>query len=348
MREMLRMKIKMPVDNEIRVLGIILVGVICVMALLSPDHFLRVETFQGMAFQLPELGLLSLAMMISMLTGGINLSIIATTNISAITAALILKTWVVPEAPLPTDIWIVSLAIMAALCVSMLVGLFNGFLISVINIPPIIATLGTMKLLQGLAFIITRGYVISGMPDYIGFIGNGKVAGIPMPLIIFAVFALLMGAYLNHTATGFNIFMFGSNPIATLFSGVKNRRVILETYVISGLYCGVAAIIMMARFNSAKAGYGESYLLVTILAAVLGGIKSEGGFGQVKGLVLSLAILQIMSVGLNLIGVSAFLTIAFWGMIMIGTMIIHFILEQRNALRLRTDKSAVDRLNQGG
>ncbi|OQY52020.1 MAG: sugar ABC transporter permease [Desulfobacteraceae bacterium 4572_89] len=336
------LKIKIPMDNETKVLSLILSSVIVLMAVLSPNHFLRIETFQGMAFQLPELGLLSLAMMISMLTGGINLSIIATTNISAITAALILKAWIIPDVPASTDIWIVMIAIIAALGISVLVGLLNGFLISVINIPPIIATLGTMKLLQGLAFIITKGYVISGMPDSIKFIGNGKVAGIPMPFILFVVFAFLMAGYLNHTATGFNIFMFGSNPIATFFSGTNNKRVIIETYMISGLYCGMAAIIMMSRFNSAKAGYGESYLLVTILAAVLGGVKAEGGFGRVKGLVLSLIILQIMSIGLNLLGVSAFLTIAFWGLIMITAMIIHYILEQRSLLRLSTEKSEVE------
>lgn len=332
-------KLKISMDNEMKVLSLILAGVIILMSILSPGHFLKIETFQGMAFQLPELGLLSLAMMISMLTGGINLSIIATTNISAITAALILTTWVIPEAPVSADIWIIMIAIVAALGVSVLVGLFNGFLISVINIPPILATLGTMKLLQGLAFIITRGYVISGMPDFIRFIGNGKVLGIPMPLIIFAVCAFLMASWLNHTSTGFNIYMFGSNSIATLFSGVNNGKVIIRTYMISGLFCGVAAIIMMSRFNSAKAGYGESYLLVTILAAVLGGVKSEGGFGRVKGLVLSLIILQVMSLGLNLVGVSAFLTVAFWGLIMIGAMISHFIIEQRGLLKLSVEKS---------
>lgn len=329
------MLIKKPMDSEIKVLSLILAGIFVLMSILNPGHFLRLETFQGMAFQLPELGLLSLAMMISMLTGGINLSIIATTNISAITAALILTTWIVPETPASSDAWVILFAITAALSVSVLVGLLNGILISFVNIPPILATLGTMKLLQGLAFIITRGYVISGMPDFIRFIGNGKVAGIPMPLIIFAFFALLMSFYLNHTPTGFNIFMFGSNPVATFFSGINNGKLIIKTYMISGLYCGAAALVMMSRFNSAKAGYGESYLLVTILAAVLGGVKSEGGFGKVKGLVLSLVILQIMSNGLNLLGVSAFLTVAFWGLIMIGAMIVHFLIEQRSLQKLK-------------
>jgi simple sugar transport system permease protein len=335
-RELFMLKFKISVNDEIRVLSFILLGVIILMAVLNPDYFLRVETFQGIAFQLPELGLLSLAMMISMLTGGINLSIIATTNISAITAALILKSLITPDMPASTDIWVVIIAIIAALGIAVLVGLLNGFLISVVNITPIIATLGTMKLLQGLAFIVTKGYVISGMPEQIRFIGNGKVMGIPMPSIIFIIFALLMAVYLNHTATGFNIFMFGSNPVATFFSGTNNKRVIIETYVVSSLYCGIAAIIMMSRFNSAKAGYGESYLLITILVAVLGGIRAEGGFGQVKGLLLSLVILQIMSVGLNLLGINAFLTIAFWGMVMIGAMIIHYFLEQRKLFKLST------------
>ena len=341
-------KIKLSMDDEIRILGLMLACAIVLMSILSPDHFLRIETFQGMAYQLPELGLLSLAMMISMVTGGINLSIIATANISAITAALILKAWIAPDIPASTDIWVVLFAVMAAIGVSMLVGLVNGLLISVINISPIIATLGTMKLLQGLAFIVTRGYVISGMPDHIRYIGNGKLAGIPVPLIIFIVFAFLMAAYLRHTATGFTIFLFGSNPIATYFSGINNKRVIIETYVISGLYCGLAAMIMMSRFNSAKAGYGESYLLVTILAAVLGGVKSEGGFGQVKGLVLSLVILQIMANGLNLLGVSSFLTIAFWGLIMIGVMIIHYVLEKRKMFQLSRGKSKIEGLKTEG
>ncbi|MBF9018544.1 MULTISPECIES: ABC transporter permease [unclassified Oceanispirochaeta] len=331
-------KVKTRINPEMKVLSMILAGSFIIMAILSPSHFLRLETFQGMAFQLPELGLLSLAMMISMLTGGINLSIIATANISSITAALILTSYINPEIASSGDGMVILLAILAALTVSVLVGLFNGILISIVNIPPILATLGTMKLLQGLAFIITRGYVISGMPDFVRFIGNGTVIGIPMPLILFAIFAWLMAFYLNHTATGFNIFLFGSNSVATFFSGVNNTKVIIQTYMLSGLYCGVAALIMMSRFNSAKAGYGESYLLVTILAAVLGGVKSEGGFGEVTGLILSLVILQIISNGLNLLGVSSFLTVAFWGLIMIAAMIIHFLARRNSQNRISLEK----------
>ncbi len=128
---------------------------------------------------------------------------------------------------------------------------------------------------------------------------------------------------------GTRIYLFGSNPTATFYSGVNNKAVLMRVYLISGLLAGVAAMIMIARFNSAKADYGESYLLLTVLASVLGGVSAAGGFGRVSGLVVALVILQIISSGLNLFGVSAFLTVALWGIVLIFVMVIKYLLEQR-------------------
>ena len=122
--------------------------------------------------------------------------------------------------------------------------------------------------------------------------------------------------------------MLGSNPTACHFSGIDNRRVLLKTYLISGIYAGIAAIIMMSRFNSAKADYGASYLLMTILAAVLGGTSATGGFGKVSGLVIALIILQVVSNGLNLLRVNNFLTIAIWGIILILVMVANYFSKQ--------------------
>lgn len=309
------------VANDSKVLLILLLAVFALMALASPRGFLKLETFQGMAFQLPELGMLSLAMMLAMLTGGINLSIIATANIASITAALILQKFVNPDLASAADGLWVTLALLAALAVSAAVGVLNGALIAGIEIPPILATLGTMKLLQGLALIVTKGYVLSGMPAPIKTIGNDMVMGVPIAMVVFVFFAALLAVYLNHTSSGFKTFLLGSNPVATYFSGIDNVKITVRTYLVSGVYSGIAGIIMLSRFNSAKAGYGDSYLLVTVLACVLGGVKSEGGFGDVKGLVLSLVVLQMLSSGLNLLGASSFLTLVIWGTIMIVVML---------------------------
>ena len=145
-----------------------------------------------------------------------------------------------------------------------------------------------------------------------------------------------MGLILNHTRLGVNIYMIGSNPIACFFAGVNNTAVLLKTYLISGLYSGLAAIIMISRFNSAKADYGESYLLMTVLASVLGGTSAAGGFGKVSGLVIALIILQIVSSGLNLLRVSNFLTIAIWGIILILVMVINYLAQQIQMRRQTT------------
>jgi simple sugar transport system permease protein len=125
---------------------------------------------------------------------------------------------------------------------------------------------------------------------------------------------------LTRTPLGIRIHMVGSNLESTRFSGVDARRVQIWVYVPSSLLCWLAAIIMMARFNSAGANIAQSYLLITILAAILGGIDPYGGFGRIDGLVISLAILQMISSGFNLLGFSEHLTLALWGITLLAVM----------------------------
>jgi simple sugar transport system permease protein/ribose transport system permease protein len=160
--------------------------------------------------------------------------------------------------------------------------------------------------------------VISGLPDPILFLGNGTVYGIPTAMLIFAAVAIPMAIMLGRTPLGTAIYMIGSNEKATQFSGIDTKRVILKIYLISSLLAAVAALVMMARFNSANASYAESYLLVTILAAVLGGVDPMGGFGKIAGVILSLVILQVISSAFNLLSFSQFLTLAIWGAILIA------------------------------
>lgn len=314
--------------NETVILALVLVAVFLTMWALNGHLFLEPRNFQSMAFQLPELGLLSLAMMVTLLTGGINLAIIASADLSGIVMAVILTRYVTPDTGGTATALIIAAAIAAGLLTGLATGLLNGLLIAVMDVSPILATLGTMTLLNGLNIVLTKGYVISGLPDPIRFIGNGLILGIPTPIIIFGACAGLVAIMLNHTPQGLGMYLIGSNPIATHFSGLNNRRVLLRTYLLSGLLCGVAALIMISRFNSAKADYGESYLLMTVLAAVLGGTDAYGGFGKVSGLVIALIILQLISSGLNLLGVSAFLTIAIWGLIIILVMGVNYAAQQ--------------------
>jgi simple sugar transport system permease protein len=296
---------------------LLLLSLWVVFALAIGDRFFSVNTLQSMAFQMPELGILSLAMMLALLSGGLNLSIIATANLTGLTIAFLLTRYAPGSEGIAWVGWQL-LAIAAGFGVAGLIGLVNGYVIAYLGVSPILATLGTMTLCKGIAIGLTRGNVISGFPDPIIFIGNGTISGVPFALVVFALCAVPVAILLNATPFGAKVYMIGSNEKATRYSGVDTRAVLLRLYVYSSLLAGVAAVVMMARFNSANAAYGESYLLVTILAAVLGGVDPFGGFGKVGGLILALVILQMISSAFNLLNLSQFLTLAIWGGILIA------------------------------
>ena len=303
--------------GTVPMLSLVLIALVAVFWLLLGDRMFGVGALQSMAFQLPELGILSLAMMVTLLSGGLNLSIIATANLCALTMAWVLTTQVPGAHGAMWVAWQV-IAVLAGVAVAAIVGLINGFVIAYLGVSPILATLGTMTMCKGLSIGITRGNVISGFPDPIVFLGNGTVAGIPVALLIFVALCIPMAVLLGKSPFGHKIYMIGSSEKATRYSGVDTRRVLLGVYVLSSLLAVVAALVMMARFNSANAAYGESYLLVTILAAVLGGVDPFGGFGKVGGLVMALIVLQVISSAFNLLDFSPFLTLAIWGTLIVA------------------------------
>lgn len=309
---------KLPGDRIIRLQVLMLLGVLVLFSLTLGERFFSLGNFQSIASQLPVLGLLALGMGVTMLTGGINLSIIASANAcSLLMAALIVAH---PDQPQ----WI-FLALLAGLGLAVAIGVVNGVLIAVIGVSPILATLGTMTLIAGLNILLSNGAVISGFPPVIQMLGNGDIAGIPLALLLFLAVAALMWLLLERTTLGRTILLLGSNEKATRYSGVNTTRVTIVVYVISALMSWGAALLMMSMFNSAKAGYGESWLLVTILASVLGGINPDGGFGRIPGLVMALIVLQMLESGLNLLGVSSYLTMALWG----GVLILFIALQHR-------------------
>jgi len=302
-------------ETNLRLLGLLAILTIVFGSLVGNRLFGELG-LRSMASQLPELGLLSLAMMVALLSAGLDLSVIATANLSALTVAFIL-TNVPATLSGPVAGWWQVGAVIAGILVAALVGLLNGTLIAYLRVSPILATLGTMTLVKGLAIGLTHGGVVSGFPPAIVFLGNGSMLGVPMPIIIFAAVALPLGILLSRTPFGIIVALAGSNERAVRYSGIDTRRILLFVYLLCSAIASLAGLVMMARFNSANAAYGDSYLLVTILACVLGGISPMGGFGKVSGLVIALIILQLISTACVLLNLSQFLTLSLWGGILI-------------------------------
>ncbi|MCF3643109.1 ABC transporter permease [Rhizobium sp. TRM95111] len=299
------------------------VAVMVVFGVVSPQ-FLSQATFGSVAFQLPELGLLTLAMLLPILTGGLNLAITFTANIAGLTVAWTLQAYGGIDAGSGAFL----LGVVLALAAGAASGVVMGLVIAYTRAHPILVSLSMMIFLRGLGEFLTRGGDVSGFPDYLRPIGHGSVAGIPLPLVIFIVCVALWHLLLSRTRLGFNTYMIGSNIEAARYSGVNTRRVIVLVYTLSGAMCAVAGIIMLARFNSVRVGHGESYLLITVLACFLGGVNPFGGFGRVLPVFVALVVLQLLSSGLNLLGANQHLATAVWGILLVGIMMLRWLAGQ--------------------
>ncbi len=301
-------------------LAVIMLLVFALMTALAPDRFLSAQNATSMAFQFPEFAILALAITLTMLTGGIDLSIVGIANCCAIIAALLL-TRLAPGADAGVG-WVL-LAYVAALAGGAAAGLFNGVLIAYLGLPPILATLGSGLVFTGLAVAFTGGTAVMGFPPSIAWLGNGSVAGVPAPLIVFAVLAAGLSFVLSRTGFGLKVQMFGANPLAARYAAVDIERLLLKVYVASGMLAAVAGLVIMSRANSAKADYGQSYTLLAVLIAVLGGVNPYGGYGRVIGVVLAVLTMQFLSSGLNMLQVNNFAREMIWGVLLILVMIIN-------------------------
>lgn len=310
-------------DPIIRVTGREVPGLLGLLALIvivfgiaSPE-FLSGANFGSIASQLPDLGLLTLAMLAPIIANGINLAIIAIANLSGLTLAFVLKSYGGVDA----GIMVFVVGVVAAMAVGGIAGAAMGATIACFGAHPILASLAMMIFLKGLGEFLTRGGDISGFPDFVREIGYGEIHGVPVPMLIFIVAAILWHLLLSRTRHGFAVAMIGSNPRASEYSGIHVKRSITLLYALSGVMCALAGILMLTRFNSVRVGHGDALLLVTVLACFLGGVDPFGGFGRVAPVFVALVLLQTLSSGLNLIGANQHLATAVWGLFLIAVMV---------------------------
>jgi simple sugar transport system permease protein len=314
-----RKKIKRYMESEVAGLSIFLIAVFIAFSLASPK-FLTGTNLSSMAIQLPELGLLTLAMLIPILSGGLNLSITYTANMSGLALAWTLQAFGGPEAGVEAFI----LGCVLALSVGALSGFVIGVVVAYTKAHPILVSLSMMILMRGIGEFMSRGKDITGFPQFVQNIGQGEVLGVPIPLLVFIACAVVWHIILSRTRQGFGTYMLGSNVMATAYSGISTKRNLIVLYTLSGLMCAVAGIIMLSRFNSVRVGHGESFLLITVLACFLGAVDPFGGFGRVVPVVLALMILQVLTSGLNILGSNQHLSTALWGFFLIAVMVLRW------------------------
>jgi simple sugar transport system permease protein len=321
-------------QNFLRLL-LLLALVFALMAALRPNQFVTLADFNSMMRQFPEYGIMAIGISLAMITGGIDLGVVGTANLSAIVAAKFLIGAAPQGAPPQQLVPYLCAAVLLALATGLACGTLAGLLISRFNIPAILATLGTQQLYTGIAIGITNGRPQSRLPLLYSKIGNTEFFHFfPLSFVLYLAIAVAIGLLLSRARFGTYMYMLGTNPKAARFAGLSNASIILRTYLLSGALSSVAGLIMMARANSAKADYGAPYTLQCVLIAVLGGIDPNGGFGNIAGVTLAILILQFLSSGLNMFNnISNFYRDVIWGGVLILVLVFNSLLARRAARR---------------
>lgn len=311
--------LKSKYPNEL-LLAVILIGVFLFMGVLSPSKFFTGNNIKTMAFQMPEFGLISLGMMAAILTGGINLSITSTAALSSISAAFVLSSKFTQKNPVLGML----LAAVVCLVVAIITGIINGAVIAYVGVAAMLVTLGTMTLFEGIALNLTKGGSISGFPLAYVQLGNGSLFGIPIPLLIYALAILVSYFLLERSNWGVEVYMTGCNETATRFSGINTKKTLMKVYIFSSIMGGIAGLVLISRYNSAKVDYGSSYMMQSVAAVVLGGTSITGGHGSVAGTAIAVAIIQVVSTGLNLFGMKRYIIDIIIGGILIVVLAVRF------------------------
>jgi len=282
-----------------------------------------------------EFGILAIGMSVVIMTGGINLSIVNSAMLSAIVGAFAMRA-LYDGGNGMADVPVIAIGILVMLAVSVLCGLVNGYFVAYVGVVPLLVTLGTQTVFNGISLNVTRGSAISGLPKLFTRIGAGAVGDVPYTMLIYALVIVVAYLLIERTPWGVSVYMLGGNEKATRFSGVNTHKATMKVYVFSAVLAGVAGILMTSRYNSARADYGASYTMQTVAATVLGGTSITGGSGHVLGTVTAVAILQVVSSGFNIVGVNRNITDMVTGLILIGVLSINYL-----ATRERFKKAAV-------
>lgn len=319
MKNMINLNLRKNTDNSTLTLGILIAAVFVLMAILSPNEFYSWANVRSMLFQFPEFGIIAFGVMVCMISGGIDLSLVGLANLAGIICAYIMLGMG------NTDLSI-AIGIAAGIGVGIAGGAFNGFLISVLKLPPMLVTLCGLELFQGLGLGLTKGPAVRGLPDNFKFIANGSITfgGIEIPIVLFIFIGVLAIVLfiMRNTVFGHHVYFMGSNKEAAKYSGINCHKTTMLTYMMSGLMGAIAGIVMTSHLNSAKSDSGTTYTLLSILIVVLGGVHPDGGRGRVLGVTLSVLLLQFITQTFTIMKIDTNWKTFTYGMLLILALVI--------------------------
>jgi len=281
------------------------------------SSFLNYSNISQVLNSLSFIAIMAVGQAVVIISGGIDLSVGSLLGLCGVVTAILLNLG-----------FVTPLAILIGLLVGLFSGLTNGLFITKAKLPPFIATLGMLSIARGLAYGITGGETIRNLPGDFRFIGQGAIAGVPIPIIIMIFFSAMIAHFLKLTKWGRYAYAIGGNEEASIYSGVKVANMKLLFYSLCGFAAGLAGVLFVAFFGVGQSTAGLGYELDVIAAAVIGGISLSGGRGTILGAMLGSVLMGILRNGLVLLKVSAY-----WQQVAIGAVIIIAVILDRRTKR---------------
>jgi ribose transport system permease protein len=286
--------------------GMIGVLILLVLVMSSAPNFLSVDNAFNIARAVSINAILAAGMTLVILTGGIDLSVGSLIALTGVTSVLL---WT-NGAPS-------TVAVVGGILAGALVGFINGSLVAFLKLPAFIVTLGALTYVRGLSYSLTDAQPLIASDLGYKALGNGAVAGIPMPVIAMVIVYLLMWFLLERTTFGRHVYAIGGNAHAARLAGIKVKSTLVRVYIFAGACAGLAGVIFSARVESGQPKAGEGYELDAIAAVVLGGTSLAGGRGRIWGTFVGALIIGVLSNGLVLFNVPFFYQLIVKGLVIV-------------------------------
>ncbi len=311
-------------NTDLSQMVILAIVVYISMGLLIGGEYFSASNLKTILSQLPQYGIMTMSVVIAMLLGGFDLSAVSLANLSTVVAANLMVSMVADDMPPGKEATAILISIAAALVIGVLGGALNGVIIAQFKVPAMLATLGTGIIFKGIAVIITKGRAVSGLPSTYSRIASYNLFGfIPVIFLIFVLCVALLCWVFSRTAFGKQVRMIGANKVAAFYSGVKVKWVTIKAFMLGGIMSVIGGLVMLSRNNSAKADYGDSYTLICVMIAILGGINPDGSKGSYSAVAVAIIVVQMISSAINMYpDMNNYFTKLIWGSVLIGVMLL--------------------------
>ncbi|AJY47877.1 ABC transporter permease [Martelella endophytica] len=305
---------------KLGVLPFFLVAALIIFALAS-KQFLTVDNIVNVARQSVYLVLVSLGQMIVLVTGGFDLSVgtaIALTSVTSATAMVYFAS-VFPDAAF----LVVTLGILTGFVAALAIGALNGLGVAKFGVSPFIMTLGVQSMGAGVALFITGGVPIGGLPYAFGdFFGFGRIAGVPVPVVVAVLAIIVIWTLMNRTRTGARIYAVGGNVKAAKLSGINTARTLFIAYMLCALLASLSGVLLTARVESGETNLGGTIALESIAACVIAGVSLRGGIGRVESVVLGAFFIVLVQNGMNLMQIGSYMQMILLGGLLVLAVVI--------------------------